>query len=127
MLLQTLKGSAQAEQRAAALLASLLAARGDRAGARALIETVTARTYRDHHVAYSLGAAFAGLGDAGEAMAWLRESARTGFLCYGWYEQDPLLGPLRRGPELAQLIAEMKGAPDRIAATVLGTRAAAGR
>jgi DNA-binding winged helix-turn-helix (wHTH) protein len=125
-LLRTLKGSAQAEQRAAALLASLLAARGDRAGARSLIETVRARTYRDHHVAYSLGAAFAGLGDAGEAVAWLRESARTGFLCHGWYEQDPLLGPLRRGPELAQLIAEMKGTSDRIAA-LLGTGAATGR
>ena len=73
------------------------------------------RHYRDHHVVYSLGATSAGLGDAHEAMQWLREAARTGFLSYGWYEQDPLLKPLRNNAEFAQLIAQMKRTSDQIA------------
>ena len=75
VLLNSVRGSAQAERRAQATLAGFLAARGDRQRANALIETVTGGTYMDHHVAYSLGAAHAQLGDATEAFRWLERAA----------------------------------------------------
>ena len=73
-MLDGLTGSAQAEQRAAALLASIVAARGDRVRARALAERVESRAYHDHHVDYSLGATYAALGDVPTAMRWLRQA-----------------------------------------------------
>jgi DNA-binding winged helix-turn-helix (wHTH) protein/TolB-like protein len=107
--------SAQSEQRASALLASLRAARGDRAGALSLIDQVKNRRYRDHHVVYSLGAAYAGLGQVDDAMQWLQEAARTGFLCVGWYERDPLLKPVRESATFGRLMAQMKQDSNRIA------------
>jgi DNA-binding winged helix-turn-helix (wHTH) protein/TolB-like protein len=116
-LLRELTGSAQAEQRGAALLASLLAARGDRAGALEQIDLVQRRRYRDHHVVYNLGTAYAGLGLMAEAIASLQQSARTGFLCHGWYETDPLLKPLRGRAEFVQLIQELKRTSERVSST----------
>jgi hypothetical protein len=59
--------------------------------------------YRDHHVAYSLGAAYAQLGDIKESQRWLRTAVDTGFPCLPWFERDPMLQPLRRLPEFAAL------------------------
>lgn len=117
-MLAGLAGSAQAEQRAAALLASFLAARGERARALALVETVQSRQYHDHHVDYSLGVTYAGLGKPAEAMHWLREATRTGFLCYPWYQQDPLLNPLRASADFQLLLTDMKNASARVVAAV---------
>ena len=114
-MLAGLGGSAQAEQRAAALLASFLAARGEKRQALALVQRVQNRSYVDHHVAYSLGAAYAGLGQPVEALHWLREATRTGFLCRTWYEHDRLLDPLRAHPEFAALLADISRTADRIA------------
>jgi hypothetical protein len=63
--------------------------------------------YRDHHVAYSIAAAYAQLGDARKAVRWLRSSADTGFPCATWYARDPLLDPLRRDAGFMQLMAEL--------------------
>ena len=54
--------SATTSARAGVSLAGVLAAQGDAAGARAQLDRVLARPYRDHHVAYGLGAAYAQLG-----------------------------------------------------------------
>lgn len=113
-MLAELGGGAQAEQRAGALWASFLAARGERQQARALAEKVLAGGYRDHHAAYRLGATYAGLGEPSSALHWLREAARTGFLCHPWYVQDPLLAPLHQHPEFPSFVARVKHDGDRI-------------
>ena len=121
-MLDGLTGSAQAEQRAAALLASIVAARGDRARARALAARVEARGYHDHHVDYSLGATYAGLGDVPGAIRWLRQALNSGFLAYPWYQQDPLLTPLHGRPEFDAVLADAKVASDRVVAKVIAER-----
>lgn len=93
--------------RSGAALAGVLAAQGHPAAARAQVERVLAGDYRDHHVAYSLGVAYAQLGDTEEAVRWLRTAADTGFPCLIWFERDPLLELLRRGaafPELRRYV-----------------------
>jgi hypothetical protein len=62
----------------------------------------------DHHVAYSVGAAYASLGDAAEAKKWLAEAARTGLPCYPWYARDPLLDPLRTDAEFRRFLTELQ-------------------
>ena len=106
--------SAQSEQRLASMRASILAARGERRAALDLIDKVLSRKYRDHHVAYSLGATYAGLGQPIDALRWLREASATGFLCFPWYSTDPLLQPLRAHPEFQVFLGEVKQTAERI-------------
>ena len=96
------------EQRGRALLASFLAARGARQEALALVKDVLSRPYQDHHVAYSLGATYAGLGQKDEAFRWIRQAAESGLLCSEWYVNDPLLAPLRTDPEFAPFVSAVK-------------------
>jgi tetratricopeptide (TPR) repeat protein len=98
------------ERRAQAVLASLLAARGERDRSVSLIRRILAGKYMDHHVAYSLGAAYAQLGDVTEAMRWLTQSARDGFRCYPWYQHDQLLVPLRSEQEYRRFIESLRQA-----------------
>jgi tetratricopeptide (TPR) repeat protein len=97
-------GSASTTTRAGAALASVLAADTKREEARAQIQRALARGYRDHHVAYSLGAAYAQLGEFDDALRWLRTAADTGFACLPFYERDPLLEPLRRRGDFPGLV-----------------------
>jgi hypothetical protein len=64
--------------------------------AERLIGEVIANEYMDHHVAYSLGAAYAQLGRLEDARTWLDRAVTSGFPCYPWYASDPLLEPFRR-------------------------------
>ncbi|HUQ89704.1 MAG TPA: winged helix-turn-helix domain-containing protein [Vicinamibacterales bacterium] len=96
--------SASTAARAGAALAGILAAQGEPSGARAYVDRVLKEEYRDHHVAYSLGAAYAQLGDFKESQRWLHTAADTGFPCVPWFERDPLLEPLRRLPEFSALL-----------------------
>jgi TolB-like protein/lipoprotein NlpI len=107
-MLAQLRGSGQVERRAQATRASFLAARGEQMQAKELIRAVTVGTYMDHHVAYSLGVAYAQLGQGNEALHWLRNAADTGFLCYPWYMRDPLLQPLQGNPEFQHFMAELR-------------------
>jgi tetratricopeptide (TPR) repeat protein len=96
-MLRRIRGSsARSQRRAQATLASFLAADGRTTEAAELIDVVIAGSYMDHHVAYSLGAAYAQLGRPTEAMKWLAEARTSGFPCYPWFERDPLLSPLRQ-------------------------------
>ena len=97
-----------AQPRAQAALASFLAARGDRKRASALIGELEAAADLDHHVAYSLGAAHAQLGDSEAAFNWLERAGATGFPCVPWFERDPLLTPLRNDARYPKLIADLK-------------------
>jgi DNA-binding winged helix-turn-helix (wHTH) protein/TolB-like protein len=99
--------SAATAARSSAALAGVLAASDDAAGARRVLTPVVQGGYRDHHVAYSIAAAYAQLGDARKAVRWLRSSADTGFPCATWYARDPLLDPLRRDAGFMQLMAEL--------------------
>jgi Flp pilus assembly protein TadD len=107
-MLAQLRGSGQVERRAQATRASFLAARGEHAQAEELIRAVTAGTYIDHHVAYSLGVTYAQLGQGNQALRWLRNAADTGFPCYPWYERDALLQPLHSNPEFQRFMEELR-------------------
>ncbi|HEU4938796.1 MAG TPA: protein kinase [Vicinamibacterales bacterium] len=97
-----------AQPRAQAALASFLAARGDRKRASALIRELETAADLDHHVAYSLGAAHAQLGDSEEAFKWLERAGATGFPCVPWFERDPLLASLRNDARYRKLIEDLE-------------------
>lgn len=109
-MLETLANSRSASTaaRAGSALAGIMAAEGDAWGARRAVDRVMKGTYRDHHVAYSLGAAYAQLGDFTLANRWLRTAADTGFPCLPFFERDPLLEPLRVQPEFSDLLGYVR-------------------
>jgi serine/threonine protein kinase/tetratricopeptide (TPR) repeat protein len=102
------RGNSPVDRKAQAVLASLFAARGAHARARTLIKTIVDSHYVDHHLAYSLGAAYAQLAEFAHARRWLAQAARTGFPCYPWYAKDPLLDPLRSDPEFQRFLAALQ-------------------
>ncbi len=104
----TLQGNTTSDRRAKAVLASVLAARGAKSEARALIKSIQDVGLTDHHIDYSLGAAHAQLGDLAGAKRLLANAARTGLPCYPWYERDPLLEPLRGDPEFQQFLSGLR-------------------
>jgi hypothetical protein len=94
--------------RARAFLAITLAARGDRTCAEKLIAALIVGPYKkDHHVANSLGAAYAQLGRRDEAVRWLRTAVENGLPCYPWYARDPLLEPLREDPQFERFLEDV--------------------
>ena len=108
-MLETLAGhrSASTAARAGAALAGVLAALGETTRANEHLQRVLAGKYRDHHVAYGVGAAYAQLGDPASALQWLRVAADTGFPCAPWFDADPLLAPLRGTTDFASLTAHV--------------------
>ena len=107
-MLANIHGSAQAERRAQATLASFLAARAETDTARSLLKQVVNGGYMDHHVAYSVGAAYAQLSNLAESRRWLAVAINTGFPCYPWFERDSMLKPLRNDPEFQHLMADLR-------------------
>ena len=108
MLRKISSESARSKRRAQATLASVLAARGERAEAKTLIQTVLDGSYRDHHVDYALGAAYARLGMPKEALERLTAARDTGFECLPWFERDPLLDPLRSNAAFQRFLDEFR-------------------
>jgi TolB-like protein/lipopolysaccharide biosynthesis regulator YciM len=105
----TRSSSAQPANRARAALASFLAHGKQYRRAEALIRAVVdTGGYMDHHVAYSLGAAYAQLGRAAEAADWLAKAAETGFPCFPWFERDPLLDPVRQDPRVSRVLGNLR-------------------
>ena len=98
----------QPDVRSQASLASVEAASGLRAEARARARAVERGPYMDHHVAYSLGAAWAQLGDAAASIRWLRQAADTGFPCYPWFARDKLLDPVRSEPAFKEFMTRLE-------------------
>ena len=62
----------------------------------------------DHHVAYSLGAAFAQLRRPAEAVRWLGTAFSDGFPCYPWFERDPMLEPIRGDAGFQSLMRDLQ-------------------
>jgi tetratricopeptide (TPR) repeat protein len=104
-LLASNRQSGQPDVRSQASLASIEAAVGDKAVARQRARSIERGSYMDHHVAYSLGAAWAQLGEPAVAVKWLEQAAETGFPCDPWFRKDPMLDPLRADSAFAQLLA----------------------
>ncbi len=101
------------DARAQASLASIEAATGMRREARARVAAVVRGPDLDHHVAYSLGAALAQLGDPAASLTWLERAADTGFPCYPWFERDSLLDPVRDTPRFTRLMERLRAEQGR--------------
>ena len=67
----------------------------------------------DHHVAYSLGATWAQLGEPATSLRWLQQAVDSGFPCQPWFLKDPLLNPLRADPAFLRLLAQLETARPR--------------
>ena len=100
--------SAPAAARAGAMLASVAAFQGERARAEHLIAGVRSTGYMDHHVAYSLGAAYAQLGRLADARLWLERAVDGGFPCYPWFDRDTLLAPFRKDPGSREFLDRLR-------------------
>jgi tetratricopeptide (TPR) repeat protein len=106
ILASIVRGS-QDDTRAQSSLASVEAATGLREQARARVARILRASAIDHHVAYSLGAAYAQLGQPDQSLDWLERAADTGFPCYRWFTLDPLLDPVRTTPRFARLLTRL--------------------
>lgn len=104
--------SASTSTRAGAALAGLLADQKASAAARAAIARVLASEYRDHHVAYGLGVAYARLGDEDDAAKWLLTAADTGFPCLTWFERDPWLEGFRSRARFKDIVEHVRARRD---------------
>lgn len=98
--------------RSQAALASVTAAE-DPDQARRILDAVLKSGYVDHHVAYSVGAAYAQLGQQHESLEWLERAATSGFGCWPWFARDPLLEPMRKEPAFSQLLERLRGMASR--------------
>ena len=106
-LLRERGGGETRQARTTAVLASLLAATGRASESRDAIERATGGLV-DHHVAYSIGVAYAQLGDREKAMTWLNRGIETGFPCYPFFVSDPLLAPLRDDASFRALLHDLE-------------------
>ena len=61
-----------------------------------------------HHYTYYVARVFAQGGKSEEALKWLRYTAENGFPCYPLFARDPYLNPIRKDPQFAKFLAEMK-------------------
>jgi TolB-like protein/tetratricopeptide (TPR) repeat protein len=107
-LLASIMRESHPDVRSQAALAGVLAANGKRAEADRITGRTASGPYMDHHVAYSLGAALAQLGQTDRAVAWLRRAANEGFPCYPWFQTDPLLAPIRRDAAFRELLDDLR-------------------
>ena len=96
------------DTRSQASLASVLAANGQRDQAEKTIRAVLDSGYMDHHVGYSLGAAYAQLARPADAVKWLSSAADTGFPCYQWVARDPLLDPIRSDAGFQAFVTDLR-------------------
>jgi tetratricopeptide (TPR) repeat protein len=102
MLSSAMRGG-KPDVRSQASLASIEAAAGLREQARERARGIERGAYMDHHVAYSLAATWAQLGDTTAALGWLQRAADTGFPCGPWFARDVLLDPIRSDPRFKAL------------------------
>jgi len=82
-------------------------ARGAKTAIRAAIEKGKGYVHF-HHAAYNIASAYALLGQAADAVHWLRDAAENGFPCYPLFAGDPNLAPIRQDPGYIALMSELK-------------------
>ena len=73
-----------------------------------ILQSLLQKQYLDHHAAYSIGAAYAQLGDSTQAMQWLRRASTSGLPCLPLYQNDRLLDPLRQHPDFQEFIDQLR-------------------
>jgi TolB-like protein len=61
-----------------------------------------------HHVANFVAGIYAQLHKPEQAVAWLEETAATGFLCYPFFEHDHSLDPIRQHPRFVAFMQKLK-------------------
>ena len=122
--LQELSGIPGADPEETAIVAVLLAAKGDRDAAREKIAPLQLRAdnlaglSHLHHAQYHIGAAYALLGDTRKAVLWLRKASREGLPCFPLFERDRNLDGLRQDPEFAAFMQELKAQAERFRSTL---------
>ena len=68
-----------------------------------------------HHVQYDIACVHALLGDASEAVRWLREVSANGYPCHPFFAIDPLLDGVRGDPTFAAWLDEVRREDERYA------------
>jgi serine/threonine protein kinase len=106
--LAAVKRAGRPDVRSQAALAAIEAAAGDHAAARARAVSIERGPYMDHHVAYSLAAAWAQLGDVLASTSWLQRAAETGFPSYPCFTRDSLFDPIRQDPEFTVVVDRLR-------------------
>ena len=61
-----------------------------------------------HHAQYDIACCYAQLGELDLAVQWLTDAARNGFPCFGFFERDPLLIPIRSDERFRSLVASCR-------------------
>jgi hypothetical protein len=107
-MLAGIRRGSEPDVRSQAVLAAVLAATKKPEAAETLARQVAQSPSMDHHVAYSLGTAYAQLGRPRDAVTWLRTAADGGFPCYPWFAADPLLIPIRDDAGYKQLMTTLR-------------------
>ena len=104
--------------RAHALLAVIAARRGDPGRAHSHVaQAVASRKSfgHYHHVQYDIACVHALLGDAGEAVRWLREASANGYPCHPFFAIDPLLDAVRADPAFTAWLDAVRREDERYA------------
>jgi tetratricopeptide (TPR) repeat protein len=107
-MLASVKRGNQPDARSQAVLAGVLAASGKNAEALATVDRLIRGPYMDHHVAYSLAAAYAQLRRPSDVAIWLRKAFDEGLPCYPWFARDPMLDPVRQEQAFIDLMRELR-------------------
>ncbi|HWC73308.1 MAG TPA: protein kinase [Gemmatimonadales bacterium] len=88
------------------------AAAGRRLEAERMIAAVVDASGADllnfHHATYLVATAYVRLGNAAEALRWLRYTAANGFPCYPLFANDRNLDPIRSSAGFAALLEELR-------------------
>jgi len=108
--LASIKRGETFDARAQASLASVEASLGMHDQARVRIAALERGPDMDHHIAYSIGATMAQVGDASASLTWLERAADTGFPCYPWFEKDRMLDPIRSDPAFVRFMDRLRAA-----------------
>ena len=69
-----------------------------------------------HHTTYAIASAYALMHENEQALKWLKYTADNGFPNLTWFERDPALASLRKGPEFIKLIDGMRPRFERLKA-----------
>ena len=107
-----------------ALMAALLARKGQFDSARKQIDQGRPKARNTdelshlHHAQYFLGVAYALMGDARQAVTWLKKASLEGLPCYPLFERDPDLDSLRKDPEFIAFMERLKAQHERFRATL---------
>jgi tetratricopeptide (TPR) repeat protein len=101
--------------------AILRARAGDERGAKADVAGALRRGkgfVHFHHTTYNIASTYALLGDAAEAVRWLRVTAETGWPCYPLFDSDPNLVRIRHDPGFVAFMGELRARWERYRSTL---------